>query len=110
MALAHAHPCEAIDIRPLRGALGDAVTTSLIKTEHLQLMRLVLRAGAGLPEHHVAGEITIQCIEGEAVVVTPSGTCPLAAGQVMLLPASMPHAVRAVTDASLLVTVVLTPH
>lgn len=107
MALPHARPLDIIDVRPFGPGLRDAVTTSLLKTPGLQLMRLVLRAGDALPEHRVPGAITIQCLEGEAVVTTPARNCPLHAGELVMLGGGEPHAVQAVTDASLLVTVVL---
>jgi quercetin dioxygenase-like cupin family protein len=107
MALPHAQPRDVIDVRPLNADLPDAVTTSLLKTPALQLMRLVLRAGHGLPEHSVPGAITIHCLEGEAAVTTPECRCHLRAGQLVMLTGSEPHAVMAITDASLLVTVLL---
>jgi quercetin dioxygenase-like cupin family protein len=107
MALPHAQPLDVIDVRPLGAGLPGAVTTSLLKTPALQLMRLVLRAGHGLPEHSVAGAITIHCLEGEAAVTTPSHTCDLRAGHLVMLSGSEPHAVKAITDTSLLVTVLL---
>ena len=110
MALPHAQPLDVIDVRPLDDGLPGAVTTSLLKTPALQLMRLVLRAGHGLPEHSVPGAITIHCLEGEAAVTTPSRTCDLRAGQLVMLTGSEPHAVKAITDASLLVTVLLHTH
>lgn len=107
MALTHAQALEVIDIRPLGTALREAVTISLLKTEHLQLMRLVLPAGRSVPQHHVAGEITVQCLEGEVTLDVPSRSIELAAGQLVLLPAGEPHALRARTDATALVTVLL---
>ena len=107
MALPHAQALDIIDVRPLGAALADAVTTSLLKAPSLQLMRLVLRAGHGLPTHSVPGAITVHCIEGEAVVTTPTRTCRLLAGQLVMLDGGEPHAVQAVADASLLVTVLL---
>ena len=107
MALPHAQPLDIIDVRPFGSGLEDAVTSSLIKTPALQLMRLVLRAGQRLPEHSVAGAITLQCLEGEAVLTTPSRSCHLGAGRLVVLDGGEPHAVRAVTDTSLLVTVLL---
>ena len=44
MALPHAHPLDVIDIRPLGPALHDSVSTSLIKTDRIQLLHLVLPA------------------------------------------------------------------
>ena len=107
MALPHAQPLDIIDVRPLGAGLRDAVTTSLLKTSALQLMRLVLGAGQALPQHKVPGAITIHCLEGEATVTTPSRTCDLVAGHLVMLAGGELHAVRAVTDASLLVTILL---
>lgn len=107
MALHHAQPLDIIDIRPLGSALGGATTSSLLKSPSLQLMRLVLPAGEGLPQHAVPGAITVQCIEGQAVVTTPRRRCELSAGQLVMLSGGEPHAVRAVTDTSLLVTLLL---
>jgi quercetin dioxygenase-like cupin family protein len=107
MALPHAQALDVIDVRPLGARLREAVTTSLIKLPSLQLMRLVLQAGQALPEHHVAGVISVHCLEGEATVTTPSRTCHLLAGQLVVLEGGEPHAVMAVSDSSLLVTVLL---
>ena len=110
MALPHAQPLDIIDVRPFAAGLRGAVTTSLLKTPALQLMRLVLKAGHGLPEHSVAGAITIHCLEGQAAVTMPSRTCDLHAGQLVMLTGSERHAVKAITDTSLLVTVLLHTH
>lgn len=83
------------------------MTTSLHKTLSLQLMRLVLRAGSGLPAHSVPGAITIHCLEGEAVVTTSGRSCDLRAGQLVMLNGGEPLEVKATTDVSLLVTVLL---
>jgi quercetin dioxygenase-like cupin family protein len=107
MALPHAQPLDVIDVRPLGSALHDAVTTSLLKTQALQLMRLVLPAGQGLPEHSVPGSVTVQCLEGETVLIMPSRTCTLGAGQLVVLEGSEPHALKATADSTLLVTILL---
>ena len=108
MALKHAQTFEAIDLHPLADRLAGGVrSSSLIKSNQLQLMRVVLRAGERLPEHHVRGEITLQCLEGRAAVQTPGHHVELGAGQLVLLPAGEPHAVHALLDTSLLVTVSL---
>jgi quercetin dioxygenase-like cupin family protein len=109
MALVHAQPLDVISVRPLAAQLHGVKTHSLLKTSKLQLMRLVLAAGQHVPEHQVPGEITIQCLEGEVVVSTPGLARTLGAGELMALPGQEPHALRAVTDASLLVTILLHP-
>jgi quercetin dioxygenase-like cupin family protein len=107
MALKHAEPMEVIDVRPLGTKLRAAVTHSLLKTAHLQLMRVVLPQGQSLPEHRVGGDISVQCLEGQALVTTPSRSCQLEAGDLVVLPGGEPHAVRALRDTSLLVSVLL---
>lgn len=109
MALDHAQPLDIINVQPLAGKLQDVKTHSLLKTGKLQLMRLVLAAGQSVPEHQVPGEITIQCLEGQAVVSTPGLSRRLGAGELMALPGGEPHALKATTAASLLVTILLNP-
>jgi quercetin dioxygenase-like cupin family protein len=103
MALPHANPWQAIDLSPR----GDAIpaTHALIKTHALELIRLVMRAGDSLPPHSVYGELTLQCLEGEVVVEGEGVDCRIARGQLVLLPAQARYAVRALSDASLLLTV-----
>lgn len=105
MALKHAQPLDVIDLRANDAEHAMGVSSSLLKTSHLQLMRVVLPSGHSLPEHHVPGEITIHCITGEADVVMTTRSCRLVAGTLVLLPAAEPHGVRAHTDSVLLVTV-----
>jgi quercetin dioxygenase-like cupin family protein len=107
MALVHAQPLDVISLRPLAAQLHEVKTHSLLKTDKLQLMRLVLAAGQNVPEHHVPGEITIQCLEGEVLVSISRRACPLAAGELLALPAHEPHGLQAISDASLLVTILL---
>ncbi len=52
MALPHAQPLDVINIGPLGAALHDSVSTSLLKTDRIQLLHLVLPARRDHPEHH----------------------------------------------------------
>lgn len=107
MALEHARPGQVIDIAPLGAALRESATHAIVKTDALELMRIVLRAGAVLPPHQVRGEATLLCIEGEAEVNIAGMVCQLHPGQLVLLPAQVQHAVRALADTSLLLTIQL---
>jgi quercetin dioxygenase-like cupin family protein len=107
MALPHAQPMDVISVNPLGDTLPDAVSTSLIKTDRLQLLHLVLRAHQDQPEHHVEDECTVQCLEGVVEVVTPGGVRQLRAGNLLLLPGGERHSLRARTDCAVLVTLLL---
>lgn len=107
MAIRRAKPAEAIDISPLSAELKDAQTTTLIKTDCLEVIRLVLPAGKEVERHYVPGEITVQCLEGKAVFSTEESECELTGGKLLYLKSSEDHALRAVEDSSLLVTILL---
>ena len=106
MALVHAQPLEIIDLHKADDSSGATVSRSLLRSPRLQLLRVVLEAGDLLPKHHVSGDVTIQCLYGDADVVTASRTCQLVAGSLMMLPAEMPHEVSARVHTALLITIV----
>ena len=107
MALPHAQLLDTINVSPLGQALSQAVSTSLIKTDRLQLLHMVLRAHQDQPEHHVSEECTVHCLEGDVEVVTPAGSRRLRGGQLVVLPAGQKHSLRARTDCAVLVTLLL---
>ena len=108
MALTHASSGDPWDVRPLRERVASVKTYALFKSAQLEVMRLVLPAGKKLPAHKVAGEITIQCIEGTlSVDLMDSSARTLQAGELLFLAAGLPHGVTALADASALVTIVL---
>jgi quercetin dioxygenase-like cupin family protein len=107
MALPHAQLLDVIDIRPLGAALHDAVSTSLLKTDRLQLLHLVLPARRNVPQHHVDDECTIHCLEGDVEVDMPGGSRRLGPGQLVVLPAAQPYSLGARVDSAVLMTLLL---
>jgi quercetin dioxygenase-like cupin family protein len=107
MALPHAQPLDVINVHPLGSALKDAVSTSLIKTDRLQLMHLVLPARHDQPPHHVDDELIIQCIEGDVDVRMGLGSRRLGPGQLVVLPERETHSLSARVDSAVLVTLLL---
>lgn len=104
MALKHAQPLDVIDLHASDAAVGTDISSSLLKTPRLQLMRVRLAAGQALPEHHAPAEVTIQCVAGAVDVVTATHSCALHAGSLVMLPAAEPHRVQAHQESMLLVT------
>ena len=107
MALPHANPLDIINVAPLGDALSSAVSTSLIKTENLQLLHLVLPEHHDQPAHHVDQECTIHCLEGDVEVVMPAGVRRLRPGNLIVLPAKQKHSLRARSHCAVLVTLML---
>lgn len=104
MSLPHPGPCEPIDVRPLGARLGDASSTALFRTDDIEVMRLVLPRGKSVPEHHVEGEMTLQCLEGTVEVRTGGKLQRLQAGEMLYLFGRTPYSLTAADDTSVLMT------
>ena len=109
MAISHAQPGEVVDVRPLGSGLATAKTTTLLKSDKVEIIRLVMAAGKVLAEHKARGEITVHCLEGKIAFTALGQTHDLTAGQLLYLPAGEPHSLECLEDASLLLTLLLRP-
>jgi quercetin dioxygenase-like cupin family protein len=107
MAAKHASSGELIDLRPLGAPLDGAQSTTLLRDPKLKVMRLVMPTGKALHDHAVDGPITMQCLEGEIEVTAHASAKTMRAGDLMYLAAKVHHSLRAIEDASILVTVVV---
>ncbi|QDS98791.1 cupin domain-containing protein [Adhaeretor mobilis] len=107
MATIHAKPNEAVDVKPYGAELATAKTTTLFKTDQVELIRLVMNAGKIIPEHEAPGEIIVQCLEGHIEFTSAGKAVELTAGKLLYLNSEAPHAVRCIEDASFLVTILL---
>jgi quercetin dioxygenase-like cupin family protein len=107
MALPHANHLDVINVAPLGDELEGTVSTSLIKTDRIQLLHMVLGPGQDQPQHHVEDECTIHCLEGTVEVVMGSGVRRLNAGNVIVLPGGQQHGLRARARSAVLVTLLL---
>lgn len=107
MAIPHAKAGQVISVGPLGAALNAAITHTIVKTDVLEVIRIVLAAGKKLPPHQVPGEITVQCLEGKVEFFVGELKQELTAGAFLYLEGSGEHAVHAIEDSSLLVTIVL---
>lgn len=109
MAQSHVKSGEVVSLAPLGPLLAASTTKALIKARQIEVIRLVLHAGKTLPEHQAPGEITVHCIEGSVEFSTPEKSTVLNKDDFLHLEAKVPHALKAVTDCSVLVTICLSP-
>jgi quercetin dioxygenase-like cupin family protein len=109
MAQPHVQSGQVTSVRPLGAAIAGARTTALLKARQLEVVRLVLHAGQALREHAAPGEVTVHCLEGRVDFSLAGVTHRLEAGDWIHLAARAPHALHALDDASLLVTICLQP-
>lgn len=107
MALHHAGSGEVVDLSPLGPDLPQAQTTALVKTDSFEAIRVVLKAGDEMPAHAVSGKFTLHCLEGRVTIDLPEQSLELAAQEWVYFDGGVPHALRALEDASLLLTIML---
>ncbi|HZW11757.1 MAG TPA: cupin domain-containing protein [Noviherbaspirillum sp.] len=109
MALYHPISGELVDIRPLGDKLVDTPSTALVRTDDFEVMRMILPAGKSVPQHHVPGEMTIQCLEGTVELQAHDKTVAMRAGDLVFLAGDIPHALYALENSAILVTMVRKP-
>lgn len=107
MAIHHASSGELIDIRPLKDNLRTTATKALFKSSHLEVARTVLLAGNEWPPHQLAGEMTVQCLEGRVELAVAGTMQVMHVGDLICLGGGEPHALKAIEDSSVLVTMLL---
>ena len=107
MAIRHARPGQIVHLLASDGTLPSAQSFALFKSDQLELLRLVLPRGKSFPSHRVAGEITMQVLEGRVEIDVGGIPQILGPGQLMHLEGDVDHSLRGVEDASVLVTIVL---
>lgn len=107
MAINHANQAEIIHLQPLGSKIASIKTYTLFKTDVMEVIRLVLPAGKQIAEHRAPGEVTILCLEGCVNLTSRAEPKELAAGDMLYLNAAEPHAVEAIEDSTVLVTIQL---
>mgnify|MGYP003381539457 CR=1 FL=1 len=106
MATHHAKPNEIVDLATWSQDLAVEKTKVVLKTQELEVARLVLPAGKILKEHQVSGPITVHCIAGSTEFTAMGISQTLNPGQLVYLPADELHALNAITDSIILLTIV----
>ncbi len=107
MAIPHVASGQIADIGPLGAKLRDSTTTTLVKTDKIEVIRLVVPAGKEIRQHHVPGEITVQCLEGRVDISAQGESRILRAGQLLFLSGGAAHTVKGLEDSSVLLTILL---
>ena len=109
MALQHAASGEKIALRRGEDDIANFTSIALAKTDHMELIRLVVTKDKPMPEHRVEGEISLLCLEGEIALDAHGRTVILRPNEMVYLAGGEPHAIRANQDAVALLTILLGP-
>lgn len=111
MALHHASPGEVVNLGLPTNSLSQAAdqpgTRAIVKTDRFEAIRLALGRGESIPAHEVASQITLHCLEGAVAVNLAGQTLTLHTGHWVFFDENSVHGIIAVTDAVLLMTIML---
>ncbi len=106
MALPHAASGDLLDIGPLGPKLAATKSHTLVQSPSIEIFRMVLPAGKEVAPHRVAGAITVQCLEGAIELAARGRVIEMRAGHLVYLEPQAMHGLKALQDASVLVTLV----
>jgi len=85
---------------------GSIVSRQIVKKETGNVTLFAFAAGQGLTEHTSPFDVLVQVLEGEAEVTISKKPFRLKAGEVILMPAGQPHAVKAIAPFKMLLTMI----
>jgi quercetin dioxygenase-like cupin family protein len=85
---------------------GSVVSRVILKRDKGNVTVFAFDEGQGLSEHTSPFDALLQVIEGEAEVTVAATPIALRAGEVVLLPAEKPHAVKATARFKMVLTMV----
>lgn len=100
---------EAVDLAGLAEyGDGSIVSRTIAETETATLTLFAFDAGQGLSEHSAPFDAFVQIVDGEAALTIGGQPVKATAGQIVLMPANIPHAVQAKGRFKMLLTMLRT--
>ncbi|MEZ6095355.1 MAG: cupin domain-containing protein [Pirellulaceae bacterium] len=96
-----------IEIRNHSTSILEHSKGKLFESGPMRLMRLVLQKGERIAEHRAPGDITVHCIAGEIEFEVDDEKARLSEDQLIHVADRKTHALAAIEDALVLVTMIL---
>lgn len=85
---------------------GAVVSRIVLKREKCNVTLFAFDVGQGLSEHTSPFDALAQIVDGEAEITIAAKPITVRAGEVVLLPAGQPHALKAITRFKMLLTMI----
>ncbi|HEY4002366.1 MAG TPA: cupin domain-containing protein [Candidatus Xenobia bacterium] len=89
---------------------GAVVSRQLLKEKTGNVTLFAFDGGEGLAEHTSPFAALVQGVEGEATITIGSTSHHLSAGDILHLPADIPHGIRTEKPFKMLLTMIRAPH
>jgi quercetin dioxygenase-like cupin family protein len=88
---------------------GRVVSRTFAQNEAMSLTLFAFDEGEGLSTHAAAGDAMVQVLDGEVLLTIGDKEVNATAGEVVVMPADIPHSVDAVKRFKMLLTVIKEP-
>lgn len=85
---------------------GQVVSKTLAQNDALSLTLFAFAKGEAISSHDSEGDAMVTCLEGTGRLTVGGKDHEIRAGETLVMPATIPHAVYAVEDFKMLLTVV----
>jgi quercetin dioxygenase-like cupin family protein len=85
---------------------GAVVSRQILKREKGNITLFAFDEGQGLSEHTAPFEAVVQIVEGEAEITISGKPIRARAGEMVIMPANEPHALKAITRFKMLLTMI----
>jgi quercetin dioxygenase-like cupin family protein len=95
------------EIRQMRASpkSGGHLGKTFLRGKDMRVVLMVLDRGARIPEHRANGSLTIQTLDGRVIVSVYESSFDLASGQLLAIEHDAPHALVAIEDSAVLLTI-----
>lgn len=85
---------------------GRVVSRTLASKSSVGITVFAFDEGEGISAHSASGDAMVQILDGEALITIGEEKMTASAGQVVVMPADVPHALHAVSRFKMMLTVV----
>jgi len=85
---------------------GSIVSRTLLNKETGTITLFAFDVGQGLSEHTAPFDALVYLLDGEAEIVISGKSFHLGTGEMVLMPANKPHALKAITKFKMLLTMI----
>ncbi|MFH2063781.1 MAG: cupin domain-containing protein [Pseudomonadota bacterium] len=85
---------------------GRVVSRTLANKAAVGITVFAFDKGEGISAHSASGDAMVQILDGEALITIGEKEMTASAGQVVVMPADVPHALQAVSRFKMILTVV----
>ena len=85
---------------------GSIVSRMLVYSKSGTITVFAFDAGEGLSEHTAPYDAVLQVLDGETLVTIVGKEYPMKTGDLIIMPATIPHAVQAVTRFKMMLTMI----